>query len=176
MHWLLAASRFQPGKNAGGLAVGPPRPADTRGQHMRWWARPRQLRWGAISDPAEQFGESSRPLVFGLTHTHTLPGIATPVLRWARVARPSATWGILQPTGWAKSQTKAWPLPGPIKPPAFPALQPSLSLGSPISSGTRIPSALTLQDQGLPPGPSDGKSVSREACVIDGYRGAAEAR
>lgn len=57
------------------------------------------------------------------------PRIATPVLRWASAARPSAAWGILQPTGWALSQTKAWPLPGPIKPPAFPAFQPSLSLG-----------------------------------------------
>lgn len=63
VYWLLAASRFQPGKNAWSLAVGPSRPAGTRGQHMRWWVRPQQLGWGAISDPASQFGGSSHLLL-----------------------------------------------------------------------------------------------------------------
>lgn len=127
VHWLLKASRFQSGKNAESLAVPPPRPADTRGQHTRWWAGPQQLGLGVVSEPAARFGESSRLLAFD--GTHPPPGIATLVLRWAPAARPSAAWGILQLTGWALSQTKAWPLPGPIKPPAFPAFQPSLSLG-----------------------------------------------
>lgn len=74
---------------------------------------------------------------------------------------------------------KDQPLPGPIKPPAFPAFQPSLSLGSPISSGARCTRCsgaprpfLTLQ--GLLPRALDSK-VSRGACASDGDRGVVEA-
>lgn len=73
VHWLLAASRFQSGKNAGCLAVGPPRTADTRGQHMRWWAKPQQLGWGAIADLQRNLGNPPSLLLSAL-HT-PFPGL-----------------------------------------------------------------------------------------------------
>lgn len=176
VHWLLAASRFQPGKNAGSLAVGPPRLAGTRGQHMRWWARPQQLGQGAISDPAAQFGGSSRPLLSAL-HT-PLPGCHPSAPLGPSCKAKCGLGGILRPTGRALPQTKAWPLPGPIKPPAFPAFQPSLSLGSPISSGARVPAAPV--PHGLnPSGPATralGWQIRQQRSVCElWYRGAAEA-
>lgn len=118
--WLLAASRFQPGKNAGCLAVGSPSACGHQGAAQAVVGKAAAARVGCYCRSAAQFGESPQPLAFGLTHTP--PGVATPVLRWAPAARPSADLGeILRPMGWALSETKAWPLPGPIKPPAFPA-------------------------------------------------------
>lgn len=172
VHWLLAASRFQPGKNAGSLAVGPPRLAGTRGQHMRWWARPQQLGQGAISDPAAQFEGSSRPLLSAL-HT-PLPG-----------CHPSAPLG---PSCKAKCGLggscgrRAGPCPRqrpghsqaqlshqPSQPSSLHCLWGRQLAQAPAYPLLRCPMALTLQD--LPPGPLDGKSVSRGACVSYGIEG-----
>lgn len=95
-------------------------------------------------------------------------------------SRTSAPWGpncCLSATrepvagGSACSQTKARPLPGPIKPPACPASQPPLSLGSPISPDAsltrcslRCPEVfLTLQGPWTPSGERRGDPRVAEA-------------
>lgn len=146
-----------------GVGCGSPAACGHQGAPLRWWAwsqrsshrrgsvlegRLQQLGSGTTSDPGTQFGESSRPLTFGLTRPHS------------RGCLPS---GPLGPSCKAKCGLGILQLMGPRQRPGHSQAQlshqpsqPSLSLGSPISSGARVPAAPVPHGLLNPSGPAIG--------------------
>lgn len=156
----------------------PPRHADTRGQHMRWWAKPQQLRRGAIADLQRNL-ENPPSLLLSALHT-PLPGLppqcsAGPQLQGQVQigGRSCGRWAgpcPRQRSGHSQAQLSHQP----SQPSSLHCLWGRQLAQAPAYPLLRCPTALTLR-RTCHQGTLDNKSGSRGTCVSYECRGAVEA-